>query len=89
VDHFIEFISKPEFVQDMAFGTKTMKLDSGEKITIPAYQQCSNVIAGALNPYRLTSGFIQDETRRPLTTTQPSTATQNVLSRQETFKAMF
>ena len=36
VDHFIEFISKPEFVQDMAFGTKTMKLDSGEQIIIPA-----------------------------------------------------
>lgn len=36
VDHFIDFISKPEFVQDMAFGTKTMKLDSGEQIIIPA-----------------------------------------------------
>ena len=36
VDHFIEFISRPEFVQDVAFGTKTLKLDSGEKIIIPA-----------------------------------------------------
>ena len=36
VDHFIEFISRPEFTQDVAFGTKTMKLDSGEKIIIPA-----------------------------------------------------
>ena len=36
VDHFIEYISRPEFVQDVAFGTKTLKLDSGEKIVIPA-----------------------------------------------------
>lgn len=36
VDHFIEYISRPEFVQDVAFGTKTLKLDSGEKIIIPA-----------------------------------------------------
>ncbi|CAH3046708.1 unnamed protein product, partial [Porites lobata] len=37
VDHFIEYISRPEFVQDVAFGTKTLKLDSGEKIVIPAF----------------------------------------------------
>ena len=36
VDHFIEYISRPEFVQDVAFGKKTLKLDSGEKIIIPA-----------------------------------------------------
>ena len=36
VDHFIEYISRPEFVQDVAFGTKTLKLDLGEKIIIPA-----------------------------------------------------
>ena len=36
VDHFIEYISRPEFVQDVVFGTKTLKLDSGEKIIIPA-----------------------------------------------------
>ena len=36
VDHFIEYISRPEFFQDVAFGTKTLKLDSGEKIIIPA-----------------------------------------------------
>jgi len=36
VDHFIEYISRPEFIQDVAFGTKTLKLDSGERIVIPA-----------------------------------------------------
>ena len=36
VDHFIEYISRPQFLQDVAFGTKNLKLDSGEKIIIPA-----------------------------------------------------
>lgn len=36
VDHFLHYISQPEFVQDVAFGTKTIKLDSGEKLLIPA-----------------------------------------------------
>jgi hypothetical protein len=36
VDHFLDFISRPELLQDVAFGTKTLKLDSGERITIPA-----------------------------------------------------
>ena len=36
VDHFIEYISRPELLQDVAFGTKTLKLDSGERIIIPA-----------------------------------------------------
>ena len=35
VDHFINYISRPEFIQDVAFGTKTLKLDSGERVTIP------------------------------------------------------
>ena len=36
VDHFIDYISRPEFMQDVAFGTKTLKLDSGERLLIPA-----------------------------------------------------
>ncbi|XP_038045558.1 uncharacterized protein LOC119720097 [Patiria miniata] len=35
VDHFIQFISRPEFVQDVAFGTRRLKLTQGEKIEIP------------------------------------------------------
>ena len=27
VDHFVEYLCRPEFVQDVAFGTKTLKLD--------------------------------------------------------------
>ena len=36
VQHFVDFISRPELVHDVAFGTKTLKLDSGESIIIPA-----------------------------------------------------
>jgi hypothetical protein len=36
IDHFVDYISRPEFIQDVAFGAKTLKLDSGEKIVIPA-----------------------------------------------------
>ena len=36
IQHFVDFISRPEMVQDVAFGTKTLKLDSGDSIIIPA-----------------------------------------------------
>ena len=36
VDHFISYISQPQVHQDVAFGTKTLKLDSGQRIIIPA-----------------------------------------------------
>ena len=35
VDHFLDFVSSPSFLQDVAYGTKTLKLSSGEKIEIP------------------------------------------------------
>ena len=35
VDHFIDFLSSPSFLQDVAYGTKTVKLSSGEKLEIP------------------------------------------------------
>ena len=35
VDHFLDFISSPSFLQDMAYGTKTLKLSNGVKIDIP------------------------------------------------------
>ena len=36
LDHFLDYISRPELLQDVAFGTKTLKLDSGERVIIPA-----------------------------------------------------
>ena len=37
VNEFIDFISRSTFLQDVAFGTKKLKLDSGETISIPAF----------------------------------------------------
>ena len=36
VDHFLDYISRPELRQDVAFGTKTLKLDSGGRVIMPA-----------------------------------------------------
>ncbi|KAK3745924.1 hypothetical protein QZH41_010219, partial [Actinostola sp. cb2023] len=35
VDHFLDFVSSPSFLQDVAYGTKTLKLSSGERVEIP------------------------------------------------------
>jgi len=35
LDHFIDFVNRPYFYQDVAFGTRKLKLDNGEKITMP------------------------------------------------------
>ena len=35
VDHFITFISSPHLIQDVAYGTRTLRLSSGEKLLIP------------------------------------------------------
>ena len=36
VDRFLDFISRPDLLQDVTFGTKNLKLHSGEHIIIPA-----------------------------------------------------
>ena len=35
VDHFVDFVSSPMFLQDVAFGTKILKLSTGQKLEIP------------------------------------------------------
>ena len=35
VDHFVDFINRPYFYQDVAFGTRKLKLDNGEEVTMP------------------------------------------------------
>ena len=35
VDHFMEFTSRPYFYQDVAFGSRTLKLESGEEMVMP------------------------------------------------------
>lgn len=35
VDHFIDFVNRPYFYQDVAYGTRVIKLESGEKLAMP------------------------------------------------------
>ena len=35
VDHFIDFDNRPCFYQDVSFGTRKLKLDNGEQVTMP------------------------------------------------------
>ena len=35
LDHFIEFINHPYFYQDVSYGTKVLRLDSGETMEKP------------------------------------------------------
>ena len=35
VNHFLDFVNRPYFHQDVAYGTRTVKLDSGEKVAMP------------------------------------------------------
>ncbi|CAB3977712.1 Retrovirus-related Pol poly [Paramuricea clavata] len=35
VDHFLDFINRPYFYQDVAFGTRNLELESGEILTMP------------------------------------------------------
>lgn len=35
VNHFLEFINRPYFYQDVSYGTRTVKFDSGEKLVMP------------------------------------------------------
>ena len=43
MDHFLDFISSPIYTQDVAFGTRKLKLSSGEHIEIP------NVVRTVIN----------------------------------------
>ena len=35
VDHFVDFIASPHYLQDIAFGTKFLKLSNGDKMEMP------------------------------------------------------
>ena len=51
VDHFIDFISRPNFLQDVAYGTKSLKLSSGESIEIPNVVR-TVIVSRLVNLYR-------------------------------------
>lgn len=62
MDHFIDFVSRPEFVQDVAYGTKTIKLSHGEKLTIPNVVR--TVIASRI--IELYEGYCKETNFQPL-----------------------
>ena len=35
VDHFVDFVNRPCFYQDVAYGTREIKLETGEKLVMP------------------------------------------------------
>jgi len=35
VDHFIDFINRPYFYQEVAFGTRKLKMDNGQELLMP------------------------------------------------------
>ena len=35
LEHFLDFINRPYFYQDVAFGTRKLKLESGEVLMMP------------------------------------------------------
>ena len=35
VDHFIDFVNRPYFYQDVAYGTRVIKLETGEQLAMP------------------------------------------------------
>ena len=35
VDHFLDFISSPHYLQDVAYGTRKLKMSTGESIEVP------------------------------------------------------
>ena len=44
VDHFLDFVSSPSFLQDFAYGTKKLKLSDGDTLEIP------NVVRNVMAP---------------------------------------
>lgn len=48
VDHFLDFLSSPSFLQDIAYETKKLKLSNGEKIEIPNVNVVRTVISSRL-----------------------------------------
>ena len=35
VDHFLDFISSPHYLQDVAYGTRKIKMSTGESFEVP------------------------------------------------------
>ena len=53
VKEFVYFISRSTFLQDVAFGTKTLKLSSGESLPIPALVRAMTTTLKERNCFRI------------------------------------
>ena len=62
VDHFLDFLSSPSFLQDVAYGTRTLKLESGQSLEIP--NMVHTVISSHLA--RMYSNFCVESNFEPL-----------------------
>ena len=65
VDHFVEFINRPYFYQDVSYGTKFLKLDSDETI------EMRNVVRTVTRSTMISQyiHFCQEEKFEPLSRT--------------------
>ena len=59
IDHFLDFISSPAYLQDVSFGTKYMKLTNGEILEIPNVVRTviSSRLIGLYQSYCEETGF--------------------------------
>ena len=62
VDHFLDFVSSPSFLQDVAYGTKKLKLSDGDTLEIP--NAVRTVIASRL--VRLYTSYCSETGFQPL-----------------------
>ena len=62
LNHFIDFVNRPYFHQDVAFGTRQLKLSNGERITMP------NVIRTVTRSTMITQylQYCEEEKMKPL-----------------------
>ena len=47
LDHFLEFTSRPYYYQDVAFGGRKLKLESGEELVMPNIVRTSTALTSA------------------------------------------
>ena len=62
VDHFLDFLSSPSFLQDVAYGTRTLKLENGQSLEIP--NMVRTVISSHL--VRMYLNFCEESNFEPL-----------------------
>ena len=64
VNHFVDFANRPYFYQDVAYGTRVIKLETGEKLAMP------NVVCTVTRTTMITQylQYCEEEAFLPLST---------------------